>query len=271
MYQPPLFREDRIEVMHDLMRAHPFALLVSCVVGSPTADHLPLVVHAELSAKGTIQGHIAKANPLWANRSKLSAAMAVFQGPQAYVTPSWYPSKKQHGKAVPTWNYAVVHARGDLRFVDDADCLSSHIPAVLSNGGEFKKLLTDPETAQLFQSRSFQVLDVARAYGVPPHLIGETEKSTSWGSGIQAQTTQFYILSLRRHISRHSPSKTPSLRFCRCLCSGQAIFRRCGLVRSSVARTERDFWSQWLVRRGFGLIDTRSDRPVEPPIFEIFR
>lgn len=79
---------------------------------------------------------------------------------------------------------------------------NAHRPAVLQEGGTFHKLMTDPETAQLFQSRSFQVLDVARAYGVPPHLIGETEKSTSWGSGIQAQTTQFYILSLRKHIKR---------------------------------------------------------------------
>lgn len=79
---------------------------------------------------------------------------------------------------------------------------NSHIPAVLAEGGKFTSLMTDPETAQLFQSRSFQVLDVARAYGVPPHLIGETEKSTSWGTGISAQTTQFYILGLRKHIKR---------------------------------------------------------------------
>ncbi|MBC7154500.1 MAG: phage portal protein [Rhodobacteraceae bacterium] len=79
---------------------------------------------------------------------------------------------------------------------------NSHIPAVLAEGGKFTSLMTDPETAQLFQSRSFQVLDVARAYGVPPHLIGETEKSTSWGTGINAQTTQFYILGLRKHVKR---------------------------------------------------------------------
>ncbi|WP_306131007.1 phage portal protein [Roseovarius sp. MMSF_3350] len=79
---------------------------------------------------------------------------------------------------------------------------NSHIPAVLSEKGMFHKLVTDPETAQLFQSRSFQVLDVARAYGVPPHLIGETDKSTSWGTGINAQTAQFYILGLRRHVKR---------------------------------------------------------------------
>lgn len=78
----------------------------------------------------------------------------------------------------------------------------SHLPAVLTNGGKFTSLLTDPETAQLFQSRSFQVLDIARAYGVPPHLIGETDKSSSWGTGIAAQTTQFYILGLRKHVKR---------------------------------------------------------------------
>lgn len=79
---------------------------------------------------------------------------------------------------------------------------NSHLPAVLSQGGEFKSLMTDPETAQLFQSRAFQVLDIARAFAVPPHLIGESEKSTSWGSGIQAQTMQFYILTLRKLIKR---------------------------------------------------------------------
>ena len=79
---------------------------------------------------------------------------------------------------------------------------NSHIPAVLAEGGKFVSLLTDPETAQLFQSRAFQVLDVARAYGVPPHLIGETEKSTSWGTGINAQTAQFYITGLRKHVKR---------------------------------------------------------------------
>lgn len=79
---------------------------------------------------------------------------------------------------------------------------NSHIPAVLSEGGKFTSLMTDPETAQLFESRSYQALDMARAYGVPPHLIGITEKSTSWGTGINAQTAQFYILAVRKHVKR---------------------------------------------------------------------
>lgn len=88
---------------------------------------------------------------------------------------------------------------------------NAHIPAVLSQGGKFNALMTDPETAQLFQSRSFQVLDIARAYGVPPHLIGETEKSTSWGQGINAQTAQFYILGLRKHVKRFEGELTRKL------------------------------------------------------------
>jgi HK97 family phage portal protein len=79
---------------------------------------------------------------------------------------------------------------------------NSHRPAVLSEGGVFKELMTDPETAQLMMARSFQVIDVARAFGVPPHMIGETDKTSSWGTGVEAQTTSFYVTTLRRHIRR---------------------------------------------------------------------
>jgi len=130
MYQPTHFREDRIDVMHDLMRAHPFASLVSLQAGGLAADHLPLVVMPELSDKGTVRGHIAKANPLWKERTVSPAVLAVFQGPHAYVTPSWYPSKKEHGKVVPTWNYAVVQAHGQLEFHDDRAWLLDHLQKV---------------------------------------------------------------------------------------------------------------------------------------------
>jgi HK97 family phage portal protein len=88
---------------------------------------------------------------------------------------------------------------------------NAHLPAVLAEGGKFVSLMQDPETAQLMQSRSFQVSDVARAFGVPPHLIGETDKSTSWGTGINAQTTQFYILGLRKHVKRFEGELTRKL------------------------------------------------------------
>jgi len=127
MYQPAMFREDRVDVMHALMRARPFATLVSTLGGAAQADHLPLVVHEELSELGVIRGHIAKANPLWLDRDGTIDVLAIFQGPQAYVSPSWYSSKKEHGKVVPTWNYAVVHARGVLEFNEDPHRLMEHL------------------------------------------------------------------------------------------------------------------------------------------------
>lgn len=127
MYQPPLFREDRIDVMQTLMREYPFATLVSSPAGHLSADHVPLVVHPELSDKGHIRGHLAVGNPLWRDTQGPIEVLAVFQGPQAYISPEWYPSKQEHGKVVPTWNYVVVHAHGTLRFIRDHDWLMVHL------------------------------------------------------------------------------------------------------------------------------------------------
>ena len=131
MFKPPIFGEDRVDVMHDLMRDHPFATLISNAAGALSADHLPLAIHPEEAANGVIRGHIAKANPLWRQTQRGDGApltvLAVFQGPQAYITPSWYPSKAEHGKVVPTLNYAVVHAHGLLRFTNEPAWLMAHL------------------------------------------------------------------------------------------------------------------------------------------------
>ena len=115
MYLPSHFAESRVEVLHALMRERPFATLVTQGKAGPGADHLPL----HLTPDGRLQGHVACANPLWRDAAG-SDVLAIFHGPQAYVTPSWYATKREHGRAVPTWNYVVVHARGRLRAVDDA-------------------------------------------------------------------------------------------------------------------------------------------------------
>lgn len=127
MYQPPLFRVDKIELMHEFMLAYPFATVISTQEGVISADHLPLAIHPELSEKGTIRAHIAKGNPLWLKRDSFMEVLVIFHGPQAYITPSLYPSKKQHGKVVPTWNYAIVHAYGELRFIDDEEWILEHL------------------------------------------------------------------------------------------------------------------------------------------------
>lgn len=119
MYRVAAFSEDRVTVMHALIRAHPLATLVTAAGGVLEANHIPMLIDPAPAPHGTLRGHVARANPLWRERHEGGEALAVFQGPQAYVTPSWYPSKRDTGKVVPTWNYAVVHARGPLVVRDD--------------------------------------------------------------------------------------------------------------------------------------------------------
>jgi len=118
MYQVGAFREERIDVMHALMRNHRLATLVTVNDGVPDANHLPLLIDPEPSPHGTLRGHVARANPVW-RQAEGQEVLAIFQGPQTYVTPSWYPSKRETGQVVPTWNYAVVHAHGQLVVHDD--------------------------------------------------------------------------------------------------------------------------------------------------------
>ena len=122
MYQVGAFREERIDVMHALMRSHRLATLVTVHDGVPEANHLPLLIDPEPSPNGTLHGHVARANPLW-RQADGQEVLVIFQGPQAYVTPSWYPSKRETGQVVPTWNYAVVHAHGTLVVHDDHEWL----------------------------------------------------------------------------------------------------------------------------------------------------
>ena len=122
MYQVGAFREERIDVMHALMRNHRLVTLVTVNDGVPEANHLPLLIDPEPSPHGTLRGHVARANPVWRQASG-QEVLAIFQGPQAYVTPSWYPSKRETGQVVPTWNYAVVHAYGSLVVREDREWL----------------------------------------------------------------------------------------------------------------------------------------------------
>jgi transcriptional regulator len=122
MYQVAAFHEERIDVMHALIHAHPLAVLVTSAGGTLEANHLPLLIDPLPLPHGILRGHVARANPLWRQLHE-TEVLAVFQGPQVYVTPSWYPEKRATGKVVPTWNYAVVHAHGPLVIRDDRDWL----------------------------------------------------------------------------------------------------------------------------------------------------
>lgn len=127
MFQPAIFQEDRLDVMHGLMRTHPFATLISSATGELTADHVPLVLHDDEGEFGVLRGHVSVGNPLFTQTDGSFDVLGVFQGPQTYITPSWYASKQEHGKVVPTWNYTVVHARGPLIFIRDESWLLRHL------------------------------------------------------------------------------------------------------------------------------------------------
>lgn len=118
MYLPKHFEETRTEVLHALVRAHPLGLLITLSGGEARADSIPFMLDAQRGPHGTLVAHVARANPLW-REAALTSVLVVFQGPQAYISPSGYASKAEHGKVVPTWNYVMVQARGRLRAIED--------------------------------------------------------------------------------------------------------------------------------------------------------
>lgn len=133
MYDVAHFRESRVEVLHALMRSHPLACVVVQTADGLEANHIPLLIDPDPLPHGVLRGHIARANPLWKSVNADVDALVIFQGPQGYVTPSWYPSKAEHGKVVPTWNYAVVHAHGPLVIRDDAAWLRDLVTRLTNN------------------------------------------------------------------------------------------------------------------------------------------
>lgn len=112
-YLPPHFAVTDPAVLQSLIQSHPLATWVVLHEGELLVNHIPFFLDATRGEHGTLIGHVARANPVWqAVQAGVSASVLVFQGPTAYVSPSSYPSKKVHGKVVPTYNYAVVHAHG---------------------------------------------------------------------------------------------------------------------------------------------------------------
>jgi transcriptional regulator len=126
MYQPPHFREDRLDVQHDLIRQHPLGLLVTATSGL-MANPIPFALDPAASERGTLRAHLARANPQVQELVLAKECLIVFQGPQDYITPSWYATKRETGKVVPTWNYAIVQAWGRPQVIEDADWLRRQI------------------------------------------------------------------------------------------------------------------------------------------------
>jgi transcriptional regulator len=128
MYQPSHFVESRPEVLHRLVREHPFGMLVTDGATGLAANGMPFLLDADpAGGPGVLRAHVARANPVWKEARTDRESLVVFQGTQGYVSPAWYPSKAEHGKVVPTWNYIVVQGRGTVRFVDDKAWLRAFV------------------------------------------------------------------------------------------------------------------------------------------------
>lgn len=127
MYVPRHFAESDLGMLRQLVRAHPLGALVTLTPDGPDANHIPFLLHNDPAPYGELHGHFARANPLGHDRSGEIQALVIFGGSEHYVSPNWYPSKKESAKVVPTWNYAVVHAHGRLRFVEDPVWIRAHL------------------------------------------------------------------------------------------------------------------------------------------------
>ncbi|WP_369958390.1 FMN-binding negative transcriptional regulator [Pseudomonas benzenivorans] len=123
MHTPAIFRQHDLPTLHRQMAASALATVVSQGPNGLQASHLPLLLEPEEGEFGTLYGHFARANGQWRDLEGGGEALAVFQGPDAYVSPGWYPSKAEHGKAVPTWNYIAVHAHGRAELFDEPERL----------------------------------------------------------------------------------------------------------------------------------------------------
>ncbi|MEY3667764.1 MAG: hypothetical protein RL572_1304 [Pseudomonadota bacterium] len=132
MYTPHHFDAPDLAAMHALMRDHPLAALVTRSARGLDANHIPLQLLQSAEGHDVLRGHVARANPLLQTPPK-DDVLVIFQGPSAYVSPGWYPGKAQTGRAVPTWNYLVVHAHGPLRLIEDRDWLRTQLAALTAD------------------------------------------------------------------------------------------------------------------------------------------
>ena len=129
MYQPAAFREERLETLHELIRAHPLATLVTSGPGGLIANLVPFLL-MDSGQRGTLQAHLARGNGQLEELRAGADTLVIFHGPESYITPSWYESKREHGRVVPTWNYVVVQVRGVPRVIDEPAWIKAQVSAL---------------------------------------------------------------------------------------------------------------------------------------------
>ena len=135
MFSPQSFKETRINILHQLIKRRPLGVLSAIIDDEIIVNHIPFVLEEKEGEFGMLQCHVARANPVWKGLSQQKEVVVIFQGENSYISPSWYPSKQEHGKVVPTWNYIAVQARGLPKVIEDRHWLLAHV-STLSDAHE---------------------------------------------------------------------------------------------------------------------------------------
>jgi transcriptional regulator len=130
MYLPKSFEPPDVDALQQFVRTHPFGMLVTMTSSGLDGNHLPFLIDAAPAPYGTLHGHVARANSMWRECGAGAEALVIFQGPDSFISPSWYPTKRETATVVPTWNYVVVHAHGRVRAIEDAVWLRAHVEAL---------------------------------------------------------------------------------------------------------------------------------------------
>lgn len=131
MYLPSQFGEQRVEILHQLVHDRPLGALVTSGPDGLSADHIPFEIVHGPEPFGSLRAHVARSNPLWKNPASDDESLVIFQGAQSYISPSWYASKSEDGRVVPTYNYMVVHAYGRLRVIEDRQALRAMLESLV--------------------------------------------------------------------------------------------------------------------------------------------
>ena len=195
MYIPKAFREDDLKTLHKLIREYSFATLITQHEGVPFATHLPFILDAQRGQNGSLLAHMARANPQWHDLVSEQEVLVIFQGPHAYISPSWY----EVDLSVPTWNYAVVHAYGKPRLLADDDLITLLERLV----HKYEQGNTEPWSMSELPPEIFEQLDPD---AIVPHIGFETERDVRFDS------VQTLILELIRFDFLNQPNAASLLR-----------------------------------------------------------
>lgn len=165
LYNPPAFRESDLPALQAQMAGSGLTTLISVGANGPIVSNVPIIFDPNAGQYGTIAGHLARGNPQWRESDLSIPAIAVFMGADAYVSPSYYPSKQEHGKVVPTWNYSMIVARGRLEIFEDADTLRAQVEMLTNRfEGRFEKPWEVTDAPEDFITRQIKGIVGVRLY-----------------------------------------------------------------------------------------------------------